>query len=278
MVALVISYWISYSCYLYERINEWIIMILAYFTPFFLLLPIMFWLMHSRKKVILTTGILLCILFSGCSVNELENRSFPLVIAVGEEQVQCQLIYKYQDLSKLASKDQASSGSEEEIVIADSFYNALKRYDESNGKVIDVNHVKVILLEEQAEGSEKYDKNHTVTIGRLLNDTYNRKKNILVPYLVAEQSLPQISGYYLFKEGSGEGYVNEELGVWGAICQKTQVEWELAMNRECHVHLEDLKVDYEFVKRKGNSQPVCQIRLKGKGLVYGTQMVTDEEV
>lgn len=70
----------------------------------------------------------------GCSVIELEDRSFPLLIAVGEEEGDCRLIYKFQ-VWVVSSKESSKSGGNEQDVVAGSFLEAMEVYQKENGNI-----------------------------------------------------------------------------------------------------------------------------------------------
>ena len=69
-----------------------------------------------------------------------------MLIALDEAEDGCRLIYKFQDLSEVTSGDSKKNGGSEQDVSGGSFYEAMERYQEENGKYMDLNHVKVILL------------------------------------------------------------------------------------------------------------------------------------
>ena len=70
-----------------------------------------------------------------------------MLIALDEAEDGCRLIYKFQDLSEVTSGDSKNERRERgKDVSGGSFYEAMERYQEENGKYMDLNHVKVILL------------------------------------------------------------------------------------------------------------------------------------
>lgn len=118
-----------------------------------------FFLMERKKRKRGMALAVLClgmVLFGcGCSVQELENKSFPMVMTLRAEDGDCVLTYKYMDLSRVSEKEKTKQGSDELTVRSSSVRGVIRRMDEKNGKILDLNHVKVLLLE--AEFLEEKD-------------------------------------------------------------------------------------------------------------------------
>ncbi len=111
MISLALAYFISYQCMLFQSSMEQIVWkVFWYLTPFFLILPFILLLLKGKKpankrtcSMFLVLVLAAGVLCSGCSVQELENRSFPLAVCVGEEHGQCVLEYKFQDLTSMST-------------------------------------------------------------------------------------------------------------------------------------------------------------------------------
>lgn len=135
--------------YGYAGTTDGLAYVLTWGTPVALLLP---FLLSANKKTLRACGAmaLLCSLLlgsTGCSVRELENKSFPMIMSLGEEDGECMLSYQYMDLSRVSEKEKTKQGSDELRVVDPSVTGALQKIDQKSGKVIDLNHVKVLLLE-----------------------------------------------------------------------------------------------------------------------------------
>jgi hypothetical protein len=100
---------------------------------------------HRAVLLLLPVGVsLFC---SGCSFQDLEDKSFPMVIALGKETGQCTLTYGFMDLSLVSEKEQTRSGSDDLQVRSATLQGAMCRMDQKNGKIMDLSHAKVLLLE-----------------------------------------------------------------------------------------------------------------------------------
>lgn len=148
---------ISLGQYYYSRKSGGLVVLLAWLSALALCFP--FFLMERKKRKRGMALAVLClgmVLFGcGCSVQELENKSFPMVMTLRAEDGDCVLTYKYMDLSRVSEKEKTKQGSDELTVRSSSVRGVIRRMDEKNGKILDLNHVKVLLLE--AEFLEEKD-------------------------------------------------------------------------------------------------------------------------
>lgn len=122
---------------------------LLWISPVALCLPFLLAIGKNAKKpvaLILLLGMFLTT--TGCSVKELENRSFPMVISLAKSEEGCRLRYQYMDLARVSDKEKSKQGNNNLSVEASSVSAALYEMDMKSGKVLDLNHLKVLLLEE----------------------------------------------------------------------------------------------------------------------------------
>lgn len=148
---------ISLGQFYYGRKSGGLVVLLAWLSVPALCFP--FFLLEKKKRKRRMALAVLClgmVLFGcGCSVQELENKSFPMVMTLRAENGDCVLTYKYMDLSQVSEKEKTKQGSDELTVQSSSVRGVIRRMDEKNGKILDLNHVKVLLLE--AEFLEEKD-------------------------------------------------------------------------------------------------------------------------
>lgn len=348
-VCALLVYGISYRCFLHsQNFNALLERFFWYLTPVFLLLPFLRMLLDRTKPVKgktqrKKTGVktmTCCLLLGmglqlgGCSVIELEDRSFPLLIAVGEEEGDCRLIYKFQDLGEVSSKESSKSGGNEQDVVAGSFLEAMEVYQKENGKYMDLNHVKAIVLEqdfleneklygdflevlkdfprisknilvyvtkdvseltalsgemdenmgtfleEMLQGNPNYDGRHQVTLGTILNDWQDERRNLLLPYLTPEERLPVVTQYYLLAAGQPAGSVDQITGEFAGIFQKKTKILEEHISDQCHMKVEEMKVNYHFLEKEqeGEEQIVCTLELYGKVSLEGSRAVEEGQL
>ena len=122
---------------------------LLWISPVALCIPFLLTLgKKPQRSVALVLTLVLALTTTGCSVKELENRSFPMVLSLSGNDAGCELRYQYMDLSRVSDKEKAGKGSNQLSVESPSVSAALYEMDMKSGKVIDLNHLKVLLLEE----------------------------------------------------------------------------------------------------------------------------------
>lgn len=139
---------------------------------------------------------------SGCGTVELEDRTFPMLAAVDETPWDGKIAvsYSYQPLEKVS--DEMTDQGKPEAVAAeeDHFYQAFQMYEKELNKVVDYNHLKVLVLgksflsdpikfSETLEFLEKEDE--------FPRNTYVCAVDDVNALMALESSLPQNPGTYL---------------------------------------------------------------------------------
>lgn len=101
--------------------------------------------------------LLLCfsMMFCGCSTKELENRKFPLAMGIDKEESSCLVSYKFQDLSAIADENAKSSGGTDFFIEDKDFFTAVSKYANNTNRIMDYNHMKVLILSEDFAEDEK---------------------------------------------------------------------------------------------------------------------------
>jgi hypothetical protein len=122
-----------------------LLQILLWLFPVVLVLPFFHRPRAATGMSLLLVAALLC---TGCSLQELEDKSFPMVIALGAEDGNCTLTYNYMDLSKVSEKEKNQTGSDELQVSSSTLQGAMSLMNQKTGKSMDLNHAKILLLEQ----------------------------------------------------------------------------------------------------------------------------------
>lgn len=159
---------------------------------------------HHMQKVM---ALVLCIgltgsLLGGCSTVELEDRTFPMLAAVWEDQDSgnTSVSYLYQPLEKVS--DEMTDQGEPEMYAAEAehFYQAFDQYEKELNKVLDYNHLKVLvlgksLLEDSSKFSEMLE--FLKKEDEFPRNTYVCASADVSAILTLDESLPQNPGTYL---------------------------------------------------------------------------------
>ncbi len=94
-------------------------------------------------------------ILSGCSTTELENRRFPLAMGVDGKEDACRISYKFQDLSKIANENADSESATDFYIEEKDFFTAISKYANELNKILDYNHMKVLVLSKDFVENER---------------------------------------------------------------------------------------------------------------------------
>lgn len=217
-------------------------------TPFLVLVPLLLalWQFLSGKKfssgkkwrsgakrgigmvvlALLSGGVL-----SGCHTAELEDRNFPIEIAVqntknfGEEWLDAESAgNRMIDYSHLKVMILSREFIEDEAAM-DEFLNLLEEKNEvpRNTYLVVAEDAREIIelqdaigesvgnyLEEQFENVSEVKKQAYPTIGMLYQEKENQSETLFIPYVVREDDKPVVKHYYAWKRGQAAGIVDNE--------------------------------------------------------------------
>lgn len=165
VIDALLMFGIGIGCYRSMEFSEILCHVfLVYATPIVVLIPLaakIFLAMKGKGRRGAHLMLFLCslMLLSGCSTKELENRDFPLAMGVDEDEEQCRISYKFQNLSAIAD-EKANSVSSTDFYIRDKdFFTGISKYANDTNKVLDYNHMKVLVLSEDfVEDSEALER------------------------------------------------------------------------------------------------------------------------
>lgn len=123
--------------------------IFLFLAPIALVFPFLLGEKKKREKIICLAMVLMTAgIFTGCSVQELEDRSFPMMMSLKAQGDNCLLSYQFMDLSRVSDKDKIGQEAPSLEMESTSVSAAIYEMDMQWGKVLDLNHLKVLLLEE----------------------------------------------------------------------------------------------------------------------------------
>lgn len=122
-------------------------------TPLVVLIPLtgrILLFFRKKRKHLLQCALLLCTMMclTGCSTMELENRKFPLAMGVDEEGSACRISYKFQNLSEVADENAKNPDGTDFYIRDADFFTGISKYANDTNKILDYNHMKVLILSE----------------------------------------------------------------------------------------------------------------------------------
>lgn len=152
------------------------------------------------RAAVLWEMLLCAFAFSGCSATQLEERSFPMMAAVDEEEDQVVFAYGFPALSQKDNTDLEEAKVNVPMTKGDSFAECLTAYEGEMERKADCNHLKVLVLGEKFLQDKKtfYDMLDTLTVTeRYPRNTYVCVTEDVSTLLETEENLPQDLGTYL---------------------------------------------------------------------------------
>ena len=155
---------------------------------------------HNRKKYRQIIFLALSMFLMGCASVELEERSFPLVVAVGYEDRKVSYVLGFTSIEGADGKTPVSSEIPIKKTREETFLESKQAYESHLNKFVDYNHLKVLVLEEEVlKESNIYNEMLDVLAK---GDTFPRNTYVCVvddveDLMEMEKALPQDLGTYL---------------------------------------------------------------------------------
>ncbi len=203
---------------------------------------------HSRKKMYLLPMVLPFVLISGCTPAELEDRSFPVEIAVdGMERFDAQWLdaskegnrvidYSHLKVFIIGREFLTDADEMEEfldllekksdvprntyVVAADSAADVMELSEgigESVGNY----------LEELLENVSEVDKRAFPTLGMLYQEQENRTETLFIPYIKEADQKPAVEHYFAWRRGEAAGDVDHAAALLSFFTQNKMESYTL---------------------------------------------------
>ena len=111
-----------------------------------------------QKKVIGCLCVAFLLFLSGCAAIEPEKRMYPLALGVNTSEEGFSLIYGTPDLPKATGQEKEEEEKESSVlsVTGRDFVQIREKYDQSQGKYLDMSHIQVILMGNQLVESGRW--------------------------------------------------------------------------------------------------------------------------
>lgn len=264
---------------------EWFLWHIA--TPFVVVIPLLLTLNRRKWRVMalalcLVTPGLLCM---GCNTAELEDRSFPIEIAVentdeiGAEFSQTEgggnrvidyshlkvMVLERDFVENQAAMQELLDLLEEKrelprntyIVVADDPEEILGLSDglgESVGNY----------LEEQFENVSEIKKQAYPTLGTLYKERLNQVETLYIPYVANEDGKPVVCRYYVWKRGSAAGTVENDAAMLAFFTDNRMKDYRLALSDGTVVTLSSPHNDVTLRERDGQREIVVAVHCSGE--------------
>lgn len=275
-------------------------------TPFLVAVPALLRLaaaLKGKKAAGRTAAMFALVLFSGtvfcgCSAAELEERSFPAELAVGDAEniSEAWLAAEYADGSRpdynhlkvlfletdllenerqmtelLELLEQKNDVPRNTYVVAVRDAGQISRLSEESEEPVGA------YLEQQFETVSEIDRLAYPTLGMLYQEQENRQETLFIPYVEAVGEKPGVVSYYVWKRGSAAGKVEAAEAMISFFTQNKLESDLLSVDGGTIIELGDTRNQISFDEKNGQRQIVVQIKCTGK-IVNETEGVSKEEL
>lgn len=283
----------------YYRSLEWmerLVWLLCYVgTPFLVLVPFGLYLSRGWKQKTLQRAqrgaamiglLLLCGgIFSGCKTAELEDRDFPVELALSDESDLTRefldagnagnrmIDYSHLKVMILSRSFIENEGLMEEllrllrekneipqsayVVVADDA-KGLQKAEEVLGEPVGV------YLEQTFENVSPIKKQAYPTLGMLYQERENQNETLLLPFVKEEQEGLAVDCYYVWKRGAACGKVEKDAALLSFFTQGQMKEYQLPLKDGSAVSLTGAHTKISFGKEGEERQVTVQLRCSGE--------------
>lgn len=272
-------------------------------TPFLVCVPILLGVIayirrnaDARKGMHMAGMCVLLILsagfLSGCRTQELEDRNFPIELAVDDTNHFAQSFLETEragnrvvDYSHLKVMLISEAFASDEKAMEELLELLQKKQDiPRNTYVVLAENAQEILklqdalgesvgnyLEEQFENVSQVRKQAYPTIGMLYNEQENETETLFIPYVAAEGETPVVEKYYVWKRGRATGVVDNQTALLSFFTDNHMNEYSLAFADGAAVTLFSEHNEVDFRETDDKKEIVVQIKCNGKIMSAGIE-------
>lgn len=283
-------------CYRSLQWMERLVWLLCYVgTPFLVLVPVGLYLSRGWKQKTLQRAqrgaamivlLLLCGgIFSGCKTAELEDRDFPVELALSDESDLTRefldagnagnrmVDYSHLKVMILSRSFIENEGLMEEllrllrekneipqsayVVVADDT-KGLQKAEEVLGEPVGV------YLEQTFENVSPIKKQAYPTLGMLYQERENQNETLLLPFVKEKQEGLAVDCYYVWKRGAACGKIEKDAALLSFFTQGQMKEYQLPLKDGSAVSLTGAHTKISFGKEGEERQVTVQIRCSGE--------------
>lgn len=230
-------------------------------------------------------AVLFAVLLSGCGTPELEDRNFPIEVAVtdvlhfNEEWLEVSeggnRVVDYSHLKVLILNEDfvENEKSMTELLELLEKQNEVPRNTyvvvaEDADKIMGIGEVDGqsvgTYIEELFENVSEIDKEAYPTIGSLYQEQENRMETLFIPYLVAEDGKPVVESYYVWKRGEPAGRTDTQTALLSFFTGNDMKKYTLSLEQEYEVELFDSHNEIQFSGTPEQKTIEVNVRCKGR--------------
>lgn len=260
-------------------------------TPFLVLVPVVLAIIRcaGQRKKHLRSGAVICVLLglmglSGCATEELEERNFPIEMAVSDMEQ-----FDREWLNADESGNRVVDYSHMKVILLDQkFLEDAQNMDaflEILEKKSDVPRNTYLAVAEDAEAVLKLQKNMEESVGTYLEDYFenvseikktayptlgmlyqeqeNKMETLFIPYVEEVDQKPAVTKYYVWKRGEAEGMLDSQTALLSFFTQNQKEEYVLTLADGVDVRLFAPHNQVVFSQTK-EKQIIAEISCRGE--------------
>lgn len=230
-------------------------------------------------------AVLFAVLLSGCGTPELEDRNFPIEVAVtdaehfNEEWLEVSeggnRVVDYSHLKVLILNEDfvENEKSMTELLELLEKQNEVPRNTyvavaEDADKIMGIGEIDGqsvgTYIEELFENVSEIDKEAYPTIGSLYQEQENRMETLFIPYLVEEDGKPVVESYYVWKRGEPAGRTDTQTALLSFFTGNDMKKYTLSLEQEYEVELFDSHNEIQFSGTPEQKTIEVNVRCKGR--------------
>lgn len=225
------------------------------------------------------------VLLSGCGTPELEDRNFPIEVAVtdvlhfNEEWLEISeggnRVVDYSHLKVLILNEDFVENEksmtellellEKQNEVPRNTYVVVAEDAENIMGIGEVEGQSVgTYIEELFENVSEIDKEAYPTIGSLYQEQENRMETLFIPYLVKEDGKPVVESYYVWKRGEPAGRTDTQTALLSFFTENDMKKYTLSLEQEYEVELFDSHNEIRFSGTPEHKTIEVNVRCKGR--------------
>lgn len=256
----------------------------------------------KRKRVLRVAAVLLSLSFggiiSGCAAAELEDRDFPIEMAVDDTESfaaewlsaeksgnrmvdynHLKVIVIGQDfLENAESMEEFLTVLEEKTEVPRSTYIVVAEDAEAILKLSDQMGESVgNYLEEQFENVSEVEKKAYPTLGMLYQEEENQMETLFIPYIRAQGDKPVVDHYYAWKRGTPAGAVDSEAALLAFFTDNEMESCTLSLEDGAQVRLAASQNEISFEENSKQREIVVDVYCTGE-VLYEKKGETQENL
>lgn len=241
----------------------------------------------GKKTVIAILLVAITMILTGCRTTELENRNFPIEIAVKDTDE-----FTKAWLDKRRSSNYIMDYSHLKVIILNEDFvedkNAMEEFLEFLEQKSDVPRNTYVFvaedaeevmelgskleesvgtyLEERLENVTEVKKKAYPTLGMLYQERKNHLETLFIPYIAAQEDKPEITDYYVWRRGKAVGKTTNEVALLSFFTENQTKAYTLTMENGTNVELSGTKNQISFSKA-GEHTITVDVKCNGE-IVY----------